>query len=164
MSTEHLDLTPGVDRRVFVKGLGYVGMGVVLSLFGGCEKFCAQIKNRPTRRRLRAGSADVDAAIATYKNAVTLMKNLPASDKRSWAYQAGLHGTVAGGFNFCQHGTDHFFSWHRAYLLYFERICQELTGNKDFGLPYWNWNQDPAMHAEFTDPGSPASRYSAAML
>ena len=47
MSTEHLDLTPGVDRRVFVKGLGYVGMGVVLSLFGGCEKFCAQIKNRP---------------------------------------------------------------------------------------------------------------------
>jgi tyrosinase len=155
MSSEYLDLSQGVERRVFVKGLGYVGMGVILALFGGCEKFCEAIKKRPTRRRLRTGSAEVDAAIATYRNAVTLMKGLPASDPRSWSAQAALHGTVAGGFNFCQHGTNHFFSWHRAYLLYFERICQELTGDKSFGLPYWNWNQDPAMHPEFTVAGSP---------
>jgi tyrosinase len=83
------------------------------------------------------------------------MKNLPASDPRSWAAQSALHGTVAGGFNFCQHGTNHFFSWHRAYLLYFEQICQELTKEKSFGLPYWNWNQDPAMHPEFTNTASP---------
>ena len=155
MSTEYLDLSQGVERRVFVKGLGYVSMGVILTLFGGCEKFCESIKHRPMRRRLRTGSAEVDSAIATYKNAVTLMKGLPSSDPRSWSAQAALHGTVAGGFNFCQHGTDHFFSWHRAYLLYFERICQQLTGDKSFGLPYWNWNQDPAMHPEFTAPGSP---------
>jgi tyrosinase len=153
----NVDLERGFDRRVFIKGLGFVSMGLLLSTLGGCEACVDQIKNRPTRRRLRTGSAEVDAAIATYKNAVTLMKGLPAGDPRSWNNQAGLHGTVAGGFNFCQHGTDHFFSWHRAYLLYFEWICQELTGDKTFGLPYWNWNQDPAMHSAFTDPGSPLS-------
>jgi tyrosinase len=150
------DLYPsrGLDRRSFVKGLGFVSLGVVLAGLGGCETLCQQIRNRPVRRRLRLGSAEADAAIATYKDAVSLMKALPASDPRSWTAQAALHGTPAG-FNFCQHGTSHFFSWHRAYLLYFERICQELTGNKDFGLPYWNWNQDPQMHPAFTDPASP---------
>lgn len=150
----NVDLIRGVDRRVFIKGLGFVSLGLLFSTLGGCEACVEQIKNRPTRRRLRTGSAEVDAAIATYKNAVTLMKGLPAGDPRSWNAQAGLHGTVSGGFNFCQHGTDHFFSWHRAYLLYFEWICQELTGDKTFGLPYWNWNQDPAMHSAFTDAGS----------
>ena len=85
------------------------------------------------------------------------MKRLPSTDPRSWDAQSGIHGTVTGGFNFCQHGTDHFFSWHRAYLLYFEQICQKLTGEESFGLPYWNWNQDPEMHPAFTDAASPLS-------
>lgn len=150
-----LDLEQGFDRRVFIRGLGFVSAGLLFSTLGGCEKWFEKIKNRPVRRRLRTGSAEVDAAIATYKNAVTLMSARPGSDPRSWSAQAGIHGTVGGGFRFCQHGTDHFFSWHRAYLLYFERICQELTGDDKFGLPYWNWNQDPAMHSAFTAAGSP---------
>ncbi len=158
MPTELLNLNvereQGFNRRVFISGLGFVSLGLFLSTLGGCEACVERIKNRPVRRRLRTGSAEVDATIEVYKNAVTLMKGLPAGDPRSWAAQAGIHGTVGGGFNFCQHGTDHFFSWHRAYLLYFERICQELTGDKNFGLPYWNWNQDPAMHSAFTAAGS----------
>src|SRR5690606_15220720 len=143
------------NRRVFIKGLGYVSLGLIFSsALGGCESLLEQIKNRPVRRRLRAGSAEVDQTLAIYKDAVAQMRALPAADPRSWSSQAAIHGTVSGGFNFCQHGSDHFFSWHRAYLLYFERICQRLTGNKQFGLPYWNWNQDPAMHAAFTDPNS----------
>ncbi len=158
MSMEFLNLNQlnqDVDRRVFIKGLGWVSGALFLSTLGGCESCIEQIENRPVRRRLRTGSPEVDAAIATYKEAVTLMKGLPAGDPRSWDAQAGIHGTIGGGFNFCQHGTDHFFSWHRAYLLYFERICQELTGDEDFGLPYWNWNQDHEMHEAFTDPASP---------
>lgn len=150
------DQPKDLNRRVFIKGVGYVSLGLVFStMLGGCESIIEQIKNRPIRRRLRTGSAEVDAAIAIYKDAVNKMKALPASNPRSWAAQAALHGTVAGGFNFCQHGTDHFFSWHRAYLLYFEQICQELTGEKSFGLPYWNWNQNPVMHPEFTNAASP---------
>ena len=140
---EYLTLDGDLNRRVFLKGLGYVSAGVITGLLGGCESLVRSIQNRPTRRRLRTGSADVDADIATYENAVQLMKGLNASNPRSWAAQAALHGTESpSSFNFCQHGTNHFFSWHRAYLLYFERICQELTGNSNFGLPYWNWNQN----------------------
>jgi tyrosinase len=161
MPTEllNLNLVPrhGIERRVFIKGIGFVGLGLLLSTLGGCESCVERIRNRPIRRRLRTGSAEVDAAIATYRNAVDAMNGLPGTDPRSWSAQAGIHGTVTGGFKFCQHGTNHFFSWHRAYLLYFERICQKLTGDETFGLPYWNWNQDPGIHAAFTAPGSPLS-------
>jgi tyrosinase len=144
-----------LNRRVFVRGLGFVSLGFLLGTFGGCEQLAEAIRNRPVRRRLRTGSAAVDTDIATYKQAVTLMKSLPASDPRSWTAQATIHGTVAGGFNFCQHGTDHFFDWHRAYLLYFEQICQKLTGNARFGLPYWNWNQNLDIHPAFLDSAGP---------
>src|SRR6266702_2673684 len=149
-----LDLTSEPSRRVFIKGLGFVSVALVTGSLGGCEKLAEAIRNRPVRRRLRTGSQEVDASIDLYKQAVVAMKALPASDPRSWTAQAQIHGTVTGGFNFCEHGTDHFFDWHRAYLLYFERICQQLTGNKKFGLPYWNWNQNPDIHPDFLDPNS----------
>jgi tyrosinase len=148
-------LTPqNINRRVFVKGVGLISAGLILGTLGGCEEIAEAIRNRPIRRRLRVGSPEVDADIATYKQAVTLMKALPASDPRNWNNQAGIHGTVLGGFNLCQHGTPHFFSWHRAYLFYFEKICQKLTGNDKFGLPYWNWNQNPALNPAFLDTTS----------
>jgi tyrosinase len=146
----------GIGRRDFIERLGVLGLAglVPAALLGGCETLLEQIRNRPVRRRLRTGSAEVDADIAIYKEAVSLMKARPGSDPRSLAAQAAIHGTVGGGFNLCQHGTNHFFSWHRAYLLYFERICQTLTGEKKFGLPYWNWNRNPALHSEFTNAAS----------
>lgn len=153
---DSLELPENATRRIFVKGLGLVSLDLVFSaMLGGCETLIEQIKKRPVRRRLRTGSAEVDNSIAIYKDAVAKMQALPNSDPRSWAAQAAIHGSISGGFNLCQHGTRHFFSWHRAYLFYFEKICQELTGEKSFGLPYWNWNQDPAMHAAFTAAGSP---------
>lgn len=155
--TDFLDNDPlsDVSRRVFIKGLGFVSVGLIVATMGGCDKLADAIKNRPVRRRLRTGSAEVDADITTYRNAVAAMKALPASDSRSWTAQALIHGTVAGGFNFCEHGTDHFFDWHRGYLFYFEKICQKLTGNAKFGLPYWNWNQNPAINPAFLDASSP---------
>ncbi len=146
-------LSHDVDRRVFIKGIGFITVGVLMGTLGGCEELAAAIRNRPTRRRLRTGSAAVDADIATYRQAVELMKALPGSDPRSWTAQAAIHGSGAG-FNFCQHGTQHFFDWHRAYLLYFEKICQKLTGNASFGLPYWNWNQNAAINPAFLDTTS----------
>ncbi len=153
---DSFELSNALNRRVFIKGLGFLSLSLVFAtVLGGCETLIEQIKNRPVRRRLRTGSPDVDNAIAIYKDAVTKMQALPSSNPRSWSAQAAIHGTVAGGFNFCQHGTNHFFSWHRAYLFYFEKICQELTGERHFGLPYWNWNQNPDMHPAFTAAGSP---------
>ena len=158
---EDLSLSNNLSRRVFVKGLGLVSVGLILGTMGGCDldKLIEAIANRPTRRRLRIGSPEVDADIATYQQGVTLMKNLPVGDPRSWNNQAGIHGTVNGGFKWCQHSSfgsynDHFFDWHRAFLLNFERIIQKLTGNAKFGLPYWNWNQNPDIHPAFLDPSS----------
>ncbi|MGS0999061.1 tyrosinase family protein [Rhodanobacter sp. UC4451_H18] len=151
----YLDQPSDMNRRVFVKGLGLVSLGLVTSaMFGGCEQLIKDIQNRPVRRYLRTGSPEVQHALDVYREAVIKMRALPDSDPCSWNAQAALHGTVSGGFNLCQHGTVHFFSWHRAYLLYFERICQQLTGEKSFGLPYWNWNRYPAMHPAFTAAGS----------
>ncbi len=146
-------LSSDVSRRVFVKGVGFVTVGLLMGTLGGCEQLAEAIRNRPMRRRLRTGSAAVDADIDTYRHAVELMKALPASDPTSWAAQAAIHGSAAG-FNFCQHGTTHFFDWHRAYLFYFEKICQKLTQNPHFGLPYWNWNQNPDIHPAFLNTAS----------
>lgn len=148
-----LTSSDSLSRRVFVQGLGFVSLGLLMGTFGGCEKIIEDIKNRPIRRRLRTGSAEVDADIAIYRDAVSAMKALPAGNPISWAAQAAIHGAGCC-FNFCEHGTDHFFDWHRAYLLFFERICQKLTNKPKFGLPYWNWNQNGAINPAFLDPAS----------
>lgn len=143
-------------RRRFIKGVGEGALGLfALTTLGGCESLLEAIRNRPTRYRLNASSAAVQPKVQIYRDAVRAMKALPASDPRSWTAQASVHGTVAGGFNLCQHGTPHFLSWHRAYLFHFEKICRKLTGEKTFALPYWNWNQDGNLHPAFTDPASP---------
>lgn len=149
------DTPESADRRIFIKGLGFVSLGLVSgTLLGGCESIIEQIQNRPIRRRLRTGSPAVDNDIAIYEDAVAAMKALPNSDPRSWFAQSAIHGTDGVGFNFCHHGTQHFFSWHRAYLHFFERICRELTGEPEFGLPYWNWNQNPDIHPAFLNNSS----------
>ena len=142
-------------RRIFIKGLGFVSLSLVSGLLlGGCESILEHIRNRPIRRRLRTGSAAVDNDIAIYADAVAAMKALPNSDPRSWFAQSAIHGTAGVSFNFCHHGTQHFFSWHRAYLFYFEQICRDLTGEPKFALPYWNWNQNPDIHPAFLDATS----------
>src|SRR5688572_27647341 len=155
---EYLITPKNMDRRIFIKGLGLVSVSLILGTLGCSEDLAEAIRNRPIRRRLRTGSAEVDADIATYREAVRLMKELTVNhptDPRGWNKQAEIHGTVAGGFNLCQHNTDHFFSWHRAYLSYFEKICQKLTNNQKFGLPYWNWNQNTVIHPEYLNSNSP---------
>lgn len=107
--------------------LGAVGLPL-----GGCESLLEKIRNRPVRRDLATIPVN-DPIIDTYKAAVSAMKALPSSDGRSWTKQAEIH------FNHCPHGNWYFLPWHRAYLIYFEAICRELTGSTTFALPYWNW-------------------------
>jgi hypothetical protein len=50
----------------------------------------------------------------------------------------------------------HFLPWHRMYLVYFENIIREVSGDPDFALPYWNYGSDYVMPKEFqaADGGS----------
>lgn len=112
------------------------------SLLGGCESLLQKILNRPTRRGTQSLSP-TDPIWSVYASAVSAMKALPSSDRRNWVKQAEIH------LDHCPHGNWYFLPWHRAYLFYFEKICRELSGDDDFALPYWNWNQTRSIPAPF---------------
>jgi tyrosinase len=139
------------SRRDFLKDAGALSMASLALWAGGCESCLQQIQNRPTRKNIQTlwSANPSDPVITTYKNAVTAMKALPASDPRSWEGQAQIH------FNKCIHRNWLWLPWHRVYLVYFERICRKLTGDQSFALPYWNWNTHPAVPDPFWDTSSP---------
>ncbi len=145
-----------LSRRDFIRhNSTFVGLYLLFAL-GGCESLLNAIKNRPIRRRVDPSSSLSMSQLDIYKQALTLMSALPASDPRNFANQAAIHGSVVTGqFNKCPHSSEYFFPWHRYYLLYFERICQKLTGEDHFGLPYWNWAIDHSVPSPFWDTSSP---------
>lgn len=100
-------------------------------------------------------------ALASLRKGVAVMKALPASDRRSWAFQAAIHGTTGSSadplFNQCQHGTLQFFTWHRAYLYFFERILRWAAGDPALTLPYWDWSASPTLPEAFRAPADPAA-------
>jgi len=97
------------------------------------------------RREVGSLKAD-DQTLAAYAEAVKVMQGRAASDPTSWAFQAAIHGTLAGaplaGQNQCQHATWFFVSWHRMFVFQFERIVRAAViaagGPSDWALPYWN--------------------------
>lgn len=40
------------------------------------------------------------------------------------------------------HRCPAFLPWHRQFLLEYEKELQDISGNSDLGLPYWNWTED----------------------
>lgn len=93
-------------------------------------------------RRSIGGLAPADPIVTGYATAWNAMKALPSSDVHSWTYQAAIHGIPSGSniaWNTCQHHTPFFWSWHRMYLYYFERIVRKYSGNPNWALPYWNY-------------------------
>ncbi|MEO9649385.1 MAG: tyrosinase family protein [Roseobacter sp.] len=55
--------------------------------------------------------------------------------------------TLDGG-----HGAPGFLPWHREYLLRIERDLQEVSGNSDLAIPYWDWtDQDTTFDIIFQD-------------
>jgi tyrosinase len=119
--------------------------------------------------------AATDKTLEWYGRAITEMKKRPLKDPTSWRYQAAIHGYVRSQdpyaksgesmpssseqtkfWNQCQHGSWYFLSWHRGYLLYFERICLRaivaLGGPKDWALPYWNYSSTGTPNTKLIPP------------
>src|SRR5919107_3280816 len=90
-----------------------------------------------------AGMTSSHPTLAAYRTAVQEMKNLPESDPRNWRRQAQIHQ------NNCPHANWFFLPWHRKYILDFERICRNLSGDPNFALPYWNWTRTRSIPAPF---------------
>lgn len=95
----------------------------------------------PVRQDVTAAAAAGD--LAKYASAVAKMKALPSTDPRNWTRQAQIH------LNNCPHTNWWFLPWHRAYLYYFELVCQDILGDSSFRLPYWNWSRGNTVPAPF---------------
>lgn len=99
-----------------------------------------------------------DDTLDWYGKAITAMSELPITDPRSWHYQAAIHGidpppppALRPYWAQCQHRTSFFLSWHRMYILRFERIVaaqiEALGGPKNWALPYWDYSRNPEYRA-----------------
>lgn len=130
----------GLSRREFLK---LSAMVVAAGATIGLPLSACSAADRPVRRDITSISALPD--INTLKSGIAMMKALPSSDLRNWTRQATIHNTH------CRHHSWLFFPWHRAYLFYFEKIIQQLTGTASFGLPYWNWTADGHVPSVFWD-------------
>jgi Common central domain of tyrosinase/Polyphenol oxidase middle domain len=151
-----MGMTNCLSRRRLLKNAGVAASVVILgqSLAG-----CVTVPATPVVRRDVGGMSASDPVIVSYGKAIKAMKALPASDPRSWTYQAAIHGTTLSppntAWNTCEHGTYFFWSWHRMYLYWFERIIRKMSGDYDWALPYWNWSapserQLPSMFRDAT--------------
>lgn len=130
-----------VTRRHFLATAGAAASVTLLSqpLFDGSAARAAV----PLVRR-DVGKMDAnDPILVAYGNAIQKMQSLPNNNPLSWAYQAAIHGTLLSppltAWNTCEHGTDFFWSWHRMYLYWFERIIRKMCNEPCWALPYWDW-------------------------
>jgi tyrosinase len=147
------------SRRDFLRAGGLAAsLGVLGSSILARDAVAAPIGVR----RNVGGMAASDPILLTYRKAIQAMKALSPSDPRSWSYQAAIHGTlttpVQTAWNTCQHNATFFWSWHRMYLYWFERIVRKMAGDCEpcWVLPFWDWaspaqRQLPSM---FRDPAS----------
>ena len=87
------------------------------------------------------------AQIASLRHGIQVMMSRPVTDPTSYRFQANIHGTqdmpTNSSWNQCEHGSFYFFSWHRMYLYFFDRILRAAAGDPNLVLPYWDWT-DPA--------------------
>lgn len=135
------------SRRKFVKAVASTASLALVDICGlGIP--VAYASHSYVRRNV-GGMDPSDPVIASYREAIKIMRSLPSADPRSWAYQAAIHGSTVTpaltAWNSCEHGTYFFWSWHRMYLYWFERIVRKLSCDPCWALPYWNW-RDPAQH------------------
>jgi Common central domain of tyrosinase len=145
-------------RRGFLANSGKVFTATVVgaALFGAKESFGASTY---VRRNL-AGMDESDPVLLSYRKAIKAMQMLPQSNPLSWTYQGSIHGTtitpILASWNTCEHGTEFFWSWHRMYLYWFERIVRKMCDEPCWALPYWNWAPGSDLHlpAPFRDTGS----------
>jgi len=146
-----------LTRRRFLATLGATaGVGIAGKSLFNISKVLAQ---GPYVRPNVAGLTITSPAIVSYIAGIQAMQALPVTNPLSWAYQAAIHGTtMAGmnaGWNTCAHGNDFFWSWHRMYLYWFERIVRSQSGDSTFALPFWDWQTNPTLPSMFQNTGSP---------
>lgn len=145
-----------IDRRDFIKLAGFFGIS---ALFADKLWYSqAQAEDIRVRKNISVVSNDSEY-MAAYRKGVAVMKSRPDVDTNSWTYWANVHWMVNAVpedmkklWNQCEHGSDLFLPWHRAYIYFFEKVLREATGFDGFNIPYWDWYTDPVLPAAFREP------------
>lgn len=138
-------------REVLLHG-SIIGAGVIASSLPGMT---ALAQGLPPQRRSLQGLAWNDPIVATYRDAVGIMKQTPDSQQFSWVKLASIHGSDPDTYHFCPHGNWYFLPWHRAYIAMYERVIRHLMKNDAFALPFWDWTANPLMPEVFLKPKTP---------
>jgi hypothetical protein len=145
-------------RRGFLESSGKAATAAVVgsALFGAESVFGGPVYVRRNVGTMKAN----DPILVSYRKAIKKMRALSKNDPLSWDFQGALHWTtltpVKPVWDKCEHGTDFFWSWHRMYLYWFERIVRKMSEDKDWAIPYWNWapGSDFKLPAPFRDTTS----------
>src|SRR5262245_44154585 len=132
-------------RDVLLRG-AMIGAGVIASNLRGID---ALAQSQPPERRSLQGLDWNDPIVASYRDAVGIMKQKPDNDRSSWVNLCNLHGTDPDNYRYCPHGNWYFLPWHRAYVVTYERIIRKLVSNNSFAMPFWDWTANPTMPAVF---------------
>ena len=90
---------------------------------------------------------DIQATIARGEDPLTKFDEVPVYDLFVWQhYYAARNtflkdGTMKEDIDFAHDGQG-FPTWHRLYLLAWERALQEVNDDGDFAIPYWDWTDN----------------------
>ncbi len=108
-----------------------------------------RLRHRRSARRLSKGQ------LAELRQAISRAQRI--GDDRGYQYWAGVHGLPLPVY--CQHGTQLFLPWHRAYLYFLEKALQDRVPGVT--LPWWDWRDHsealPAAYARARTPGNKAN-------
>jgi tyrosinase len=122
----------GVSRRRFIQTTMVAAGAAALPL----DRLFAQ-SAAAKYTRYNVMSANGQKALASYAKGVEAMLKLPANDPLNWFRNAFVHMMD------CPHGNWWFYVWHRGYVGYFEETIRNLSGDKTFAMPYWDWTTLP---------------------
>jgi hypothetical protein len=136
-----------LTRRAFAHGGAAVAAATILPARSSMGQ--APLK---VRRSISDLIREQSPLIESYRRGVDAMMKRNITDKTSWWFQANIHDgpdddyakfpQFAPYWGQCPHRNYFFLSWHRLYLHFFERLVRKASGDPDFVLPYWSYD-DP---------------------
>ncbi|CAA9530228.1 MAG: hypothetical protein AVDCRST_MAG67-4082 [uncultured Solirubrobacteraceae bacterium] len=88
--------------------------------------------------------------LADLRRAMTRMQAI--GDDRGYMRHAGIHGLPLPIS--CQHGTNLFLPWHRAYLYFFERALRDLV--RGIAQPFWDWTTTQSIPTAYSAQQDPS--------
>ena len=150
---------------------GFIATGVVA--LSGAPGLVKSAIAQPPRKRFNVLSAQGQAALTKYRQAVKIMKATGSGTPTSWVFQWYTHAVRGDStkaaqlvaiygqnpspnkalatqvWSTCQaHFTPanerFFLPWHRMYVVFLEKICQKVLNDNTFALPYWNYSSPNA--------------------